>query len=142
MYFLCTSSDSLELVYLKKNCHIPDIFYNTVLVDRVCRHVAVKVQTVGPFDLHHSVLKKKFEEIGNWFLTSFKWLGFALPSASFLTCGILMKGISEMSVSRRYPKMHLRMAWCATMRRGAVDPDRHSSSNRSRKGTKRSQQST
>jgi len=34
----------------------PDIFYNTVLVDRVCRHVAVKVQTVGPFDLHHSVL--------------------------------------------------------------------------------------
>ena len=77
------------------------------------------------------------------FLTSFKWLGFALlTSASFLTCGILMKGISEMSVSRRYPKMHLRIAWCATMRRGAVDPDRHSSSNRSRKGTKRSQQST
>ena len=49
---------------LERNCHIPDIFYNTVLVDRVCRHVAIKVQTVGPFDLHHSVLKK--EIWGNW----------------------------------------------------------------------------
>ena len=69
------------IVFVLSSQCIPDIFYNTVLVDRVCRHVAVKVQTVGPFDLHHSVLKKKFEEIeeiGNWFLTSFKWLGFAI----------------------------------------------------------------
>ena len=55
MYFLRFS----RVGTLERNCHIPDIFYNTVLVDRVCRHVAVKVQTVGPFDLHHSVLKKE-----------------------------------------------------------------------------------
>merc|ERR1719322_118984 len=70
----------------------------------------------------------------------------SVPSLHFtciiVCCGILMKGISVMSVSSRYPKTHLRMAWCATMRRGDVEPPRHSSSNRSKKGTNRSQQST
>ena len=76
-------------------------------------------------------------------------LSFALGSyfGNHVTCitvcwGILINGISSTLLFKRYPKIHLRMAWCATT--NIPDEDLvswHNNSNSSKNGIRRWQQS-